>query len=557
MLSGDELKAAQLHTVNKKPNKIELPDFSKIKELLKGIVIFEGMLKQTPKNEAIEKFKQDVELENFAKIAINIKTKNPDKYNRVCPLCEQEISAIGLWENLEKHFNQEYHQFIERLKKAKEFFAVASRELIEFRNWLNRNFISENLIYDREAINIDQLRQDYLGSIEFVEDSIGVACNALDDKMKAPNESGILLDIDKENLKKHFTKITSDEIKETVDLHNKQQLQYEAIIKQNIEKIQQHFIAKNRANFLAIQNDININQNRIKKYTLYSSCCKKKIDELDSKMKELDASFKSLNEDLHKYFNLQEIRFEKISDSHYKTQRKDCKGNWFDCKSGLSEGEKTIISVIYFVNHCFSVLGQQQKAYPIFILDDPITSLDDNKRDLIKNYIVQKIIGSKERQIFILSHDKDFLARIRKELHSQYRNDMKFFEIIKKDKLQSSFKILEKLKSEKELREFYNRLKEGIDKNEMLQEDDLRKFLEGLMAIIFENYSNFTDGYKRLLECLGIEEKYSSSDIQKLNHNLDDRGYSADELRDKARFVVQIFEKMIEKIQAKNFIVSS
>lgn len=548
MLNDDELYTLQSYTADKTPNIIELPNFSNTTKLLNGIAIFKNMLQQTPENEAIEKFKQDDELENFAKIALNIRAKNPDEYNEKCPLCEQEITAIKLWDNLEKHFNQEYHKFIERLEKAKEFFAKVSKELMEFTNWLNKNLVNENLLYKREEINIDKLRQDYLHSMKFINDSIKTICHTLDEKIETPNKSGILLDIDEKILNECFAKIISDEIKGIIVSHNIQQSRYADIVKENTKKIQQHFIAKSKEEFFAIQRNIKINQNRIEKYVSYLACCNKKIEELDSKLMELDISFQSLNDDLYKHFRLEEIRFEKISDSHYQTQRKDCKGNWFDCKNGLSEGEKTIIAVIYFVNYCLAFLEQQQNICPIIILDDPITSLDNSKRDLIKNYIIQKIIEKDRGQIFILSHDKNLLSRIYNGLKN-FKQQTSIFNIKKQDKLKSNFQILKKLRSEKELREFYNRLKEGVDEGEIQNEDDIRKLLEGLIAIIFDcDDSKFANDYDKLLQHLEIKQRFTSDDIQKLNHNKTSEEYDDAELCDQARFAIEIFDATIAKI---------
>ena len=112
------------------------------------------------------------------------------------------------------------------------------------------------------------------------------------------------------------------------------------------------------------------------------SICKEKIAEqincIENNLKEVDESFKNLNMDLVN-LGFNDIKFEKISDTHYKTQRQDCNGSWLDCKSGLSEGEKTIISLIYFINS-YLATSQDLEEYPILIIDDPITSYEGRNK---------------------------------------------------------------------------------------------------------------------------------------------------------------------------------
>lgn len=549
LLPDDELLTMRSRTIDEVPSIITLFDLGSTKKLSVGIATFKNMLKQTPKNEAIEKFKQDNELENFAKMAMSIREKNPSKYNEKCPLCEQEIIAIKLWDNLKKHFNQEYQAFVDRLNKAKGFFERALQELSDFTNWLNKNFINKIVLCDRGKIDIDRLRQDYLESINFIQASIKTTCDTLEEKIKAPNKGDISLSINDELFKKHLQKVISDELQQIADSHNKKQAQYKTLVRDNIEKIKRHFVAKQKENFYAIQKEIKKNKRCIQKYGFYISCCKQKIKELDDKLKESDVSIQNLNDDLCKHFGFKEIKFEKLSDSHYQTERQDCKGNWFACKSGLSEGEKTIISMIYFVNYYLAFLKQQGNACPIVIFDDPITSLDDNNRDSIKNYIVQKIILQNRGQIFVLSHDKNLLAKIHKDLKSNLER-VSIFNIKKTGGLRSKFQTLDsrKLESKKELREIYGRLKEEFNTDEIQSVDDIRKLLEGLMAIIFEDASNFSNSYQKLLQYLNIEQRYTSSDIQELNHNKTDIEPTP-ELLNKAKFVIEIFDKAMEKIK--------
>ncbi|RDU65800.1 hypothetical protein CQA53_05770 [Helicobacter didelphidarum] len=121
LLNDNELEQAQKYKADTIPPIINDYNFKEIQKLMNNSIDkLKEILKQTPQNKAIQKFKEDSEFENLAKIALNLKNKHKD-YNNKCPLCEQDITKVKLWEKLEEHFNKEYDEFIERLQKAKKF----------------------------------------------------------------------------------------------------------------------------------------------------------------------------------------------------------------------------------------------------------------------------------------------------------------------------------------------------------------------------------------------------------------------------------------------------
>ena len=279
------------------------------------------------------------------------------------------------------------------------------------------------------------------------------------------------------------------------------------------------------------------------------SICKEKIAEqincIENNLKEVDESFKNLNMDLVN-LGFNDIKFEKISDTHYKTQRQDCNGSWLDCKSGLSEGEKTIISLIYFINS-YLATSQDLEEYPILIIDDPITSLDNTNKDKIINYILNKIVKNENirSQIFILSHEKYILHKIDKKLNRKNFSKKKILNV-SKHKFTSKIYTLDKILLDNEIREIYNKLKKYVDNPELNIENSImefpRRLLEKMFSIICENDANFTDCYKEFFERYKMEQLYSPEDIQELNHNKSDEDLSPETL-EKCKFVLKMSEK--------------
>lgn len=548
ILSQNILLELQRFKINEIPSTIEYFNFEIIKRLLSEFLSLETTLKQIPENAAIERFKVDPELEIFAKMAISIKNKNPSEYIEKCPLCEQNIATIGLWNNLDKHFNQEYNNLIQKLENIKTFFNNANESLVCLNDWINTNFISGRILYDTKENNIDEIRKKYLEYIVKTQSDIKIALNKIEEKIKNPSSSNIILDIDSKNFSDRINELISDSIKNIVVAHNSQQEKYETTIQSNIAKIKSHFMAEKRNDFLNLKK--NVERHARNKERFKKCICKynEQIMQLDNQLREKDESFKSLNQDLSECFAIKDIKFEKVSESYYKTQRQDCEGNWFDCKSGLSEGEKTMVCVIYFINSYLSYV-QQESECPIVIIDDPITSLDDCNRDSIKNYVINKIVNKLRGQFFILSHDNYFLEKSRKGLSAQIdiqKYDIKLYKISRQN-LESSIREIDKFSINKNLKELCNELKNCENGKTDFQQDDIRKFLEMIFSIIFENDKDFTKCYKETLEFLRIEPRYTANDIHELNHSKTDIDYLP-ELCNKAKFAAEIYEKLIKKI---------
>ena len=113
---------------------------------------------------------------------------------------------------MEKHFNKEYESFIERLKKAKEYFDKTNTEINNFKAWLNNNIIQTKLYTKQNDDNIDELRQKYLIASENLQKDIDTITKAINKKSESPNTSDIELNLS-ENFSDSLSTILSDEFK--------------------------------------------------------------------------------------------------------------------------------------------------------------------------------------------------------------------------------------------------------------------------------------------------------------------------------------------------------
>jgi len=112
-----------------------------------------------------------------------------------------------------------------------------------------------------------------------------------------------------------------------------------------------------------------------------------------------------INSDLRAYLGHADLHLE-VSDSGYVISRNGIPAN------NLSEGEKTAISLLYFLHSLDSESFSKQDG--VVVLDDPITSLDNNALFCACSFIGERAAGV--CQLFLLTHNLFFLHQARKVL---------------------------------------------------------------------------------------------------------------------------------------------
>ena len=115
----------------------------------------------------------------------------------------------------------------------------------------------------------------------------------------------------------------------------------------------------------------------------------------------------------------------------YKLQRPDQQADVFKT---LSEGEKTLISFLYFLEVCNGELdekGGKLKSERIIVIDDPISSLSHNYIYDIASMIHRRVLSPKERfkQVFILTHNLFFFHEMLN--HLKKSDEFSLFRITK------------------------------------------------------------------------------------------------------------------------------
>lgn len=253
-------------------------------------------------------------------------------------------------------------------------------------------------------------------------------------------------------------------------------------LKQNINTLEKSITTQN--------NKIDLLESRIEKYK--------------EKLSNLETSTSNINKYLKSYFghNMLELKVKK-DDKGQLNGEFEILRNGKQAKN-LSEGECSLVAFCYFVASLEDAKTKDKN--PIIWIDDPISSLDNNHIffifSLIEAKIAKKIKDNKYSQLFISTHNLDFLKYL-KSLTGYDKNDKKSFMYLIEKTNNSDIKILPDY-IRKYVTEFnylfeqifknYNNTNITIDSYYSLA-NNIRKFLDTYMYFKYPNNDSLMTKY--------------------------------------------------------------
>lgn len=356
-----------------------------------------------------------------------------EKSNNKCPFCQNDITD-DFKEHLKEFFNDEYERNINKLKELKERYNKLLENILPMETFFRGDILeAKNSEFELLYRNLIQNISDNLvlikNKIEKPKEQISIVSSqeALDKLNK------FLLNAQQEIEK--FNKMIDDRKNEIKNMEKpfwqNVCLEFNGYVESfltNKEKIE-----SDKTNLVkainGIQQKINETQSN--------------IAELQQKSVNIDGAIDSINN------YLKELG---IVDFYIKKERQgdNCvivrSENDEPCFKTLSEGEKTLIAFLYFLQLC---QGKESKneisVKKIIVIDDPISSLSYNYvfdiAQLIKNIFFN---NSKDyiRQIFIFTHHLYFFHELIGYKES-YKDKIKMFRVYKGKNNQSCIETIE------------------------------------------------------------------------------------------------------------------
>jgi wobble nucleotide-excising tRNase len=348
--------------------------------------------------------------------------------SEICPFCTQPIQS-ELREKLNSHIDATYQRNIERLEAIRQDYLKEKNE-------------TEKIITDLKRFEYFSGNNEFIALTEELKTRLENNLILIANKIKEPSQTVNLQDnsrlieqinkiisIENENIRILNEKITNKE-KSIEEIKTK----FWDLIRENLEPAisvyEQH--KKN------IEHDINQNDQELNKISAQIKTKYEIINEKQKETKNIEEAIKNINEQL-KDFGIESFSIKKYEENQdnplyfISREGKPEDQNQFNT---LSEGEKTLITFLYFVERTNGLeVTQESKEFKnrIIVIDDPISSLSFNFIFDIAVLIKEKYLHKKTKfsQIFILTHHLYFLHELFGNTHNDLPKDFSLHRIIK------------------------------------------------------------------------------------------------------------------------------
>ncbi|MBX2842031.1 MAG: AAA family ATPase [Flammeovirgaceae bacterium] len=388
-----------------------------------NIPIIKDLLKQKISSIAKEAFKKNIEdtekylkeydLEKSSEISVSkwfakghvilqALSSFEDVNTKICPLCKSDItgSISELLVEFEDYFDKAYDEFKEKIDRAIESVKKAEASIHQ-----NKEMEIHLPISGSNIIEIFNKLLNPTKTIQKLQ-------RQLERKSDKPNLSeDIISELSQEvtNYNSEITKLKSS--LEELILKLEESIDDPDIIRKDVFKIYQDLL------FNALNNDdsgnnIKKNSEAIHLVEVLEDDLKNLKEKLSQEIRKLKIEAAKIGEYLEKlgitHFTI-DLDLDKTEDNihiNYKSSNAIKK----QLRNSLSEGEKTALAFAYFLSKINTEVSHDKKGEVVIILDDPISSLDDN-RIYDTAFLIQKEFFD-FRQLFILSHNLLFLKYI-------------------------------------------------------------------------------------------------------------------------------------------------
>lgn len=340
-----------------------------------------------------------------------------------CPFCQQKTISKIFYEELKEYFDESYKRDKAELERLLHEYEDLVNRGLEFIEEIKRNRFLKNKQKEIEVCvanikqvfteNIGKLREKIQNPSDIVllqslfeyETQINEIVNSANDEIEAFNNKIENIKGSLAAIKEKFWILMRSEYASIIELYNKAEKTHE----EELVKYEKA-LKKNQRDEIVQQNIVTDNQKRTVN-----------IDEAVINIKNglID-------------IGITDFTIEKYSDDEalYHLKREGVGGNVFKT---LSEGEKMVISFLYFIELCKGETKTSSTlSNKIIVIDDPISSLSHiyvfNVGRLIHNEFLRT---SKYDQIFILTHSLYFFYELTNTNHKQREETQKLFRICK------------------------------------------------------------------------------------------------------------------------------
>ena len=396
-----------------------------------------------------------------------------------CPFCQEKTITKELAGKIRNYFDETFQSKKDELQRLLSNYQESLDTLLSEEQYLGDNLVAEK-------------KSEFKHLYFVLRKSLEKNLQKINSKIESPNRE-VKMDSTVEKLNS-FNEFIRD-INEKINIQN-QEIQNREETKNKIEEIFWEImrcdydgdISRWEEEYNDIEKEINKVNTDIGKLIEEKSGYENSIMEKQKNTVNIDKSMENIKRSLLD-LGIVDFSIEKYEGNFYKLVRNGGNQNDFNT---LSEGEKTILTFLYFLELCEGKEERdERKIEKIIIVDDPVSSLSHmyvfNISTLIKHrFFLDKKINETYKKIFILTHSLYFLhGLIHRRQSKSDKSDKKFFRITKGEN-GSQIKEMEKDEIMNEYESYWQVIKdyEKEERTVYLLANCMRNILEYFFAFI-------------------------------------------------------------------------
>lgn len=442
----------------------------------------------------------------------------PQEENETCPFCQQKTITKELYQEIQDYFDETYQN------------KITSLENYDKEYWKEYQSIKD---LESELLKIDFIKNketEFKLLFKNFIDKISGNWLKISNKIKSPN---VIVDLESSILEHDALNVFLDTIVEEIKSHNekiknkqktKNQIikDFWEIMRWNYDQtIENHTTQNNKLEKekLDIETKVSGLNANIEKQKMI-------IKDAQNEMVTIQEAIDNINSELT-FFGLDGFSIVPAGEKLYKLQRPNEDITKFET---LSEGEKTVISFLYFLELCKGKESSDEViTEKIVVIDDPISSLSHMYVFNVAQLIRKNFLNDDYRQIFILTHNLYLFHELIKYTEKSKKNDKaKLFRITKNQKKESVIFDMNEDEIMNDYQSYWKVIKEHNDNNtsDCLLANSMRNILEYFFGFIDnEKYEKaiekLTDGkYSYFLRYINREshfDRINISDTKEIN----------------------------------------
>ena len=457
-------------------------------------------------NSTLAELIQKLENSDWVKEGIDYLPKEMTSTAEPCPFCQEKTITQSFIDNIKNFFNETYTNNLKQLEDLLSNYKTSIKSIRSKAEYENNPFIAN------EKLEFQNL---YNGALEILKDNQ----RAIERKVKNPSQK-IQLKNSKEAIDKlnEFIKEKDQKRKEhNSKIDNKAQALEQ--IKNNFWEIMRWDYDQTIASYQQNEKD---DKNKIEAISNETEKLNEKINKQTGIIKTQEQSTINIQEAIDNInkmlndFGIADFTIKKYEGDFYRLIRE---GNDEKIFSTLSEGEKMIISFLYFIELCKGKTSDTDTGQKkIVVIDDPISSLSHiyifNIAELIKREFTkgEALKADKYEQIFILTHSLYFFY----ELVDRNEHKKKPKEEDKKQKL---FRMTKNTEGSQILKMEYSEIQNDYQSYWQIIKDDNSQ-CQAVIANCMRNIIEYFFGFIEKKNLNNVSQKIELTGYEKIFHCL-------------------------------------